>query len=203
MAHRATATAATAEDLVSVGTRVSWGAIFAGGLLALAIHFLLSLLGTAVGVSVSDRVEPDKLQTGALIWVVVTTCTALFVGGMVTSLFTVGENKVEAVLYGIIMWALLIAILVGLGAAGLRAGFSAMVSSSRNWETALEQSAISKEKIENAAKEAQTSPTKEAVVEATKRITWYTFGGTWISMFAAAAGAWVGAGPTFRLVRVA
>src|SRR5919108_422939 len=80
-----------AEDVVSVGTRVSWAAIFAGAVLALAIYFLLAILGGAVGVSVSDRVDPSKLRTGALIWAIVTTCAALFVGGVVTSQFTVGE----------------------------------------------------------------------------------------------------------------
>lgn len=220
-----------AEDVMSVGTRVSWAAIFAGGILALAIHFLLSLLGTAVGVSVSDRVDPDKIRTGALIWVVVTTCAALFAGGMITSLFTVGENKVEAVIYGVLMWALLMAMLIGLGAMGLRAGFSAMVNivhvaqntSGMDLEAALVKAGIPKAKInefrdsltagaKEGAKDAEAPRTNEApqtaeaateaAIEATKKITWYTFGGAWISMLAAAAGAWVGAGPTFRVVRV-
>ena len=46
---------------------VSWPAILAGAVLALAICFLLAILGGAVGVSVKDRVDPNKLQTGAFI----------------------------------------------------------------------------------------------------------------------------------------
>ena len=134
MAHKVTTPGV--EDVASVGTRISWGAIFAGALLALAIQFLLGILGGAVGVSVGDRVRTDNLWTGALIWVIVTTCASLFVGGLVTSLFTVGENKVEAVLYGIIMWALMVSALVGLGATGVRAGISGLVQVINTAQTA-------------------------------------------------------------------
>jgi len=208
---------AAAEDVMSVGTRISWGAIVAGALLALAFQFLFSILGAAVGVAVSDRVRVENIRTGALIWVVVTTCVSLFVGGMIISLFTVGENKVEAVLYGIIMWALLIAILIGLGAAGARAGLTAVVgavdaaqgTSEEGWMAAAKKAGVSEQtisewekQITGAGKEAKTTDTKEAIIDASKTATWYTFGGIWLSMFAAAAGALVGAGPTFRLVRV-
>src|SRR5688572_6232407 len=116
------------EDLVSVGSRISWGAIAAGAVVALAMQFLLGVLGAAVGVSVHDRVETENLQTAAAIWSIVTVCAALFVGGMVTSQFTVGENRTEAVLYGIIMWGLLYAALLALGAAGARTGFNALMT---------------------------------------------------------------------------
>ena len=46
------------EPLWSVGSRVSWGALVAGGVVALAIYILLSLLGVALGVTVSDRFSP-------------------------------------------------------------------------------------------------------------------------------------------------
>ena len=71
-----------AEDVMSVGTRVSWGAIVAGAVLALALFFLLTLLGSAVGVSLTDRVEAGNLRTAAVVWTIVTTCAAVFVGGL-------------------------------------------------------------------------------------------------------------------------
>lgn len=230
MAHRVKTNEASAEDVMSVGTRISWGAIFAGAMLALAIQFLLSLLGGAVGVAVSDRVDPGSLRTGALIWAVVTICAAVFMGGMITALFTVGENKVEAVIYGVIMWAVMITMILGLGAAGMRTGLSAMIAlasvadkgSAESWETAMERAGFSKERIEEIRKsfapreEASkmgkdegaanpippATPSREEMIAAGKKITWYAFAGAWISMIAAAAGALVGAGPTFRLVRV-
>src|SRR5687768_4720062 len=101
-------TPAQAEDVMSVGSRISWAAIFAGAVLALAMNFLLMMLGGAVGLSVRDRVDPDKFNDAAVIWTILCLCISLFVGGVVTSQFTVGENKMEAVIYGIIMWALLV-----------------------------------------------------------------------------------------------
>jgi hypothetical protein len=185
-------------------------------MLALGLYFLLTILGAAVGLSISDRVNPGSLQTGAVVWACLVTCVALFVGGLVTSLFTVGENKVEAVLYGVIMWALLFALLLALGAAGVRGGFNAMVSvastghaaSSQNWERGAREAGVPADLIEDwrrrlgggAAKAGPDPQQQQAIADAATRVAWYTFAGMWVSMLAAAAGALVGAGPTFRLV---
>jgi hypothetical protein len=205
------------EDVVSVGSRISWGAIFAGCILALAMYFLLTVLGAAVGVSVSERMDARQLGMGAVIWAIVTICASLFVGGMVVSQFTVGENKMEAVLYGIIMWALLFAILIGLGATGASAGFNAMVNMAQiaqtapgqTWEASARRAGVPANQIDEWRRklESETAPTVAAedranLEAAATRIAWYTFAGTWISMLAAAAGTWFGAGPTFKLVAV-
>src|ERR1700732_3421158 len=94
-----------AAELVSVGSRISWGAIMAGAILALGIYSLLTILGGAVGLSISERVNPTTLKTTAVIWTLITMVAGIFVGGMVVSQFTVGETKTEAMLYGVIMWA--------------------------------------------------------------------------------------------------
>ena len=54
-----------AEDLLSVRSRISWGPIFAGAALALALFFLLALLGGALGLSISGQVRGDNIATGA------------------------------------------------------------------------------------------------------------------------------------------
>ena len=82
---------------------------------------MFTTLGRAVGLSISDRVAPSSLQTGTVVWTILTLCVALFVGGLMASLFTVGENKVESVFYGVIMWAFLLALFLGMGAAGVAA----------------------------------------------------------------------------------
>ncbi len=206
------------EDLVSVGTRISWGAICAGTLLALAVYFLLATLGSAVGLSISDRMNPTNLQTGAVIWAFLTTIVALFLGGLVTSQFTAGENKTEAVVSGIIMWALLFTMLLVLGGAGIRAGFNAMqgmansalTPAASSWETAAREAGVPADQIEewrrrqgeSSDKAVQGSRNQQEVLDAATRISWYVFAGTWLSMLAAALGALVGAGPTFRLIAV-
>jgi hypothetical protein len=203
------------EDLVSVGTRVSWSAIVAGTVLALGVYFLLGSLGTAVGLSAVDRANPNTLHVGAVMWAFLTTVTALFVGGLVASLLTVGENHTEAVLSGVSVWAFLVVTLLVLGGLGVRAGFSAMneaVTASApndNWEVAAKKEGATDEQIETWRKQivAKDRPVmseadKEEAKAIAKKVAWYTFAGTWLSMLAAAAGAYVGAGPVFRIVVV-
>ena len=115
------------EDVLPVGSRISWGAILAGAVLALALYFLLTLLGAAIGLSVSDDASAGSLGTGAAIWAVLVTALCLFVGGYAASHFTVGEDKVEAAVYGALVWAVVFAMLLWLMASGVRAGFGAMV----------------------------------------------------------------------------
>ena len=117
-----------AEDILPVSSRISWGAILAGAVLALALYFLLTLLGAAIGLSVSDDTSARSLGTGAAIWAVLVTALCLFAGGYAASHFTVGESKAEAAVYGMLVWAVVFAMLLWLMASGVRAGFGAMVS---------------------------------------------------------------------------
>ncbi|QDT17293.1 hypothetical protein [Alienimonas californiensis] len=115
------------DDVLPVRSRVSWGAILAGAVLALALYFLLTLLGAAIGLSVGPDTDADTLGTGAAIWAIVVTALCLFAGGYLASEFTVGESKVEGAVYGALVWAAVFAMLLWLMASGVRAGFNAMV----------------------------------------------------------------------------
>jgi hypothetical protein len=182
------------EDLASVGTRISWGAILAGTMVAMGMYFLLSTLAAAVGMSISDRVDPTKLETGAIVWAFLTTIAALFTGGLVTSLFTAGENKTEAMLYGAIMWATLVVVLLHLGSVGVRTGFNAMAASAQSVQTTV---------AADTGDASQDAANRRVAMQAATRVSWYAFAGMWISMLAAVGGALVGAGPTFRVVAIA
>lgn len=213
------------EDLYPVRSRVSWGAIFAGAVMALATYLILTLLGAAIGLTVSDRVNTDNLQTGGAIWAVASTIIALFFGGWVTTQCTVGENKLEAVVHGVITWGLVLALLLGLLGMGVRAGFSAMAgmaglgietaraTTPEDWEAAARRAGISQETINDMRQRAQNAPaearrtaedpaTRAAVADRATEATWWTLLGTVLSMAAAVAGALVGAGPTFRVLGV-
>ncbi len=52
----------------------------------------------------------------------------MFLGGWATSRLAVGETKLEAVLYGVILWGVLFLGMFWLIGAGVRVGFGAMVS---------------------------------------------------------------------------
>jgi hypothetical protein len=224
------------EDVSGVRGRVSWGAILAGSVLALALYFLLTLLGGAIGLSVSDKFGGKTIGIAAAIYAVVVTAVSLFAGGFVASQLTTGENKREATVYGLLVWAAVFAMLLWLMATGVKAGFNAMVGvataganvtntagenvSKEDFEDAARRAGYSqqqindfKEKVKNApadAKAAAEDPNNRAKAEEAARkagevatqVTWWTFFGTLVSMLAAAAGGYVGAGPTFRLFAV-
>ena len=119
-----------ATDLLSVKSRVSWGAIAAGAMISLAIYFLLTLLGIAGGLEVANRRPKDvadSLGTGLAIFSIATLLISMFFGGWATSRLAVGESKLEAVLYGVILWGVLFVGLFWLVGAGVRVGFGAML----------------------------------------------------------------------------
>lgn len=211
------------EDLLPVRSRVGWGAIFAGAVVALALYLVLTLLGSAIGLMVSDNVESGTMATGAAIWAIIATVGALFLGGFVTSQCTVGESKTEAVVHGVIMWGVVLFMILWMVSMGMRAGFGAMwgVASFTNtasqdataedWQAAAQRSGVSQEQINEWKQTATSAPAniveavqdpanQEAAAEYATQASWYTLLGTVLSMGAAIGGALVGAGPSFQLL---
>ena len=119
-----------ATDLLAVKSRVSWGAIAAGAMVSLAIYFLLTLTGIAVGLEAAARRPDDVAQSlglGMAIYSIVTLLIAMFFGGWTVSRLAVGETKLEAVLYGIILWGVLYVGMIWLVSTGVRVGFGAIL----------------------------------------------------------------------------
>jgi len=117
-----------ASDVLPVRSRVSWGAIVAGAVIALTVYFVLTVLGVALGLSVSARVDENKLGAAAGIWALVSMLLSLFVGGYVATRCTVGENKTEAALTGIIVWGVVFSALSFLTAGAVNTGFNTILS---------------------------------------------------------------------------
>ncbi len=117
-----------ASDLLAVKSRVSWGAIAAGAMVAFAIYFLLTLIGIAVGIEVaSRRPVADYLGFGVAFWSILTLLLSMFFGGWAVSRLAVGESKLEAILYGVILWGVLFVGMFWLVSSGVRVGFGAMM----------------------------------------------------------------------------
>lgn len=210
------------EDVIPVGSRVTWSAIVAGSVLALALQFLLSILGAAAGLSLSDKVSPNALGTGAIVFAIIVTSVCLFVGGLVASRMTVGENPAEGALYGILVWAGVFGMLMVLMSSGVRMGYNALVgaatagnvaaenTTANEWESAAHRAGVPQSTIDDwrqkaldatlQARQAAENPQKrEEAANAVTRVAWFSFLGAWISMMAAAAGGYCGTGPVFRL----
>lgn len=114
-------------DVLSVRSRVSWGALIAGAMVALTIYCILNVLGLALGLELAVREPHRDVGAAAAIYSILVILLAMFFGGWATSRLAVGESKLEAVLYGLILWGLLFAGMIWLVSAGLRTGFGAMV----------------------------------------------------------------------------
>jgi len=230
------------EDVVEVGSRVSWGAILAGAVMALAVCFVLMLLGQAIGISASDRMSRDTLSMWAAIWAIVTSMIGLCVGGFITSQCVVGETKAESVVHGIIMWGVALALMLWGTASGISPNFTAMMQvasiagvttepGSRHSFQTSKAGAIPQEfgarVVEPRSDTANSAPPAAAATSDNARIntadngprnaannarphaeadrvatraTWWTLVTTIATMVAAVGGAFLGAGPEFRLL---
>jgi methyl-accepting chemotaxis protein len=98
-------------------SRVSWGAILAGVLIALITQITLNILGITIGATV---IEPgnafDSIQStsalgpgygqGTAIWIAVSALVSLFLGGYVAAYLAGNADKTDAMLHGLAVWAL-------------------------------------------------------------------------------------------------
>lgn len=186
------------NDLASVGSRISWGAVMAGAFVALSLLVALGLLATAAGLSVRDAVSDGSLFVGAMICSIFALVAALFFGGFMTSVLTAGENKCEAATYGLVLWGTVFALLTLLTMSGANAGANlgntAILGADRLGltEEAGKQMGLDQEEIARRRQLAQENAPAAA---------WWTFGGVMLSMAAAIGGALLGAGPTLVLLR--
>ena len=197
------------DDLCAVQSRVSWGAVMAGAVVALAVYLVMTLLGAAIGLSVTDvNARNPNLGTGAGIWAVATTIVALFAGGWVASQSVVGETKGEAVVHSVIMWGVVMAMIMWMVASGARAGFSAMVGFSQFAENMGRQGMVADTKArtdaavsaaERSSNDLTNDPAqREALRNRASEATWWALLGTLLSMAAAIGGGWVGGGTHYR-----
>jgi hypothetical protein len=87
---------------------VSWGAVFAGAVIAVAIGAMLNLLGVAVGVTALGAGGSDDAAaitaTGG-IWLAVSTVIALVIGGYVAARSASDPDHHEGALHGAAVWA--------------------------------------------------------------------------------------------------
>src|SRR5215213_8068025 len=203
----ATKEAVKAEDIIPVDSRIAWGPVLAGAVLALATYLLLTLVGSAIGLSVHGRVSDRGLATGAVVWAVLVTAWSLFVGGFIASQFTTGENKFEGAVYGLLVWGVVLGMIVLLLAAGVRAGLGAMIgmantagtvaaNSNGGWEEVARRNGATDADIERARGNLSAAPAsvrdaindpaaRQAAEEHATRAAWYSVLGTTLAMLAA------------------
>jgi hypothetical protein len=105
------AAVALPEGGPALPSRISWGAVLAGGVIAAAIAAMLNILGAAIGATTVDavgRATPDaaSLGIGAVVWLVVANTVALAVGGYTAARLSGSADSTDGLLHGLAVWAI-------------------------------------------------------------------------------------------------
>jgi hypothetical protein len=128
---------AAPEGAPALPPRVSWGAIIAGALLAVAVGAMLNILGLAVGATAVDATARDTPSAstfgiGAGIWLLVSNLVGLAAGGYAAARLSGTSDGTDATLHGLGVWAvafLVSAVLLGNVVAGTASTAFGAVSS--------------------------------------------------------------------------
>ncbi len=95
---------------VAAMKRISWGAVFAGTIVAITLVLLMSLLGLGIGIGTIDPLEEQNpmagLGIGAVIWWGLSLLIALFAGGWVAGRLAGIPRVFDSMLHGIITFCL-------------------------------------------------------------------------------------------------
>lgn len=212
------------EDLTSVRSRVSWGAVAAGSVIAVATYFVLALFFAAVGISLTNtNLTGETIGWTTVVAGLVSAIASLFLGGYVTAQLIAGETRQEAVVHGLLTWATVTALTMAMVSAGLRAGVYTAAggldavrdnsnATGRSWEQMARDNGVPQERIDQAKQglnpdnlkaQANDPANREKARGAATGAAWATFGSVAVSILACMGGAVVGCGPRFRLFPVA
>lgn len=113
--------------------RISWGAIFAGVAVALALQAMLDILGIGLGANAlhpSHAASAQGVGAGSAIWLFVTTMLALLAAGFVSGRLANVPRRLDSALHGVIAWALMMILtlyLVTTAIGGLFSGAGALL----------------------------------------------------------------------------
>ncbi len=95
-------------------SRISWGAVLAGAVTALATSLLLGLLGAAMGAGWSQPfniANLGRLSTGAVLWSILNLALSMALGGYVAARLSGTHSHQDGELHGLATWA--VAVLLG------------------------------------------------------------------------------------------
>lgn len=111
-------------DAHPLHTLISWPAVIAGAVVAVAAGAMLNLLGVALGAGALNpfdltRAGAKAFTVGAGLWIALANTVALFAGGLVASRAAKYADHHHGMLHGLIVWA--VAFLVALFVAGATA----------------------------------------------------------------------------------
>lgn len=96
----------SASVLPAVLRRTAWGAIFVGGVTAIGLQLLLTVLGVAIGITAVDRTDSATgIGMAAGVWWLITGVLSLFAGGAVLGRTAGIQRSIDVLLHAFAMWA--------------------------------------------------------------------------------------------------
>ncbi|MDB5472582.1 MAG: hypothetical protein JWR84_4142 [Caulobacter sp.] len=131
------ATQPTALEPHPFHTLISWPAVIAGAVVAIAVGAMLNLLGVALGAA---SINPYDLSTGeakafsagAGAWIAIANALALFVGGFVASRVAKYSDHHKGYIHGLAVWALAFIIALFLAGSTAVGGVNSMIDGLSN-----------------------------------------------------------------------
>lgn len=88
------------------GFRLSWGAIFAGLLVAISLQLVLTLAGAAIGLAAWDPNSGKALGIGAALWALLSILVSLYIGGATAGWLAGVLTRPVGMMHGVLVWAL-------------------------------------------------------------------------------------------------
>ena len=113
-------------------TLISWPAVIAGAIVAVAVGAMLNLLGVALGASAFNPYDFDGGDVGeftaaAGMWMAFANAIALFVGGAVATRAAKYADHHKGALHGLAVWALAFLLAITIASAAGAGGAAALV----------------------------------------------------------------------------
>jgi len=118
--------------LLPPDTRVRWGGVMSGFVVALGVLLLMGALGLAIGVTAlgdpraATSATASGLGIGAGVWAFITLLAAVFLGSLISTTVTDRPDRTGAVIHGALVWVLLSLFSVWMIASGISLGVSGL-----------------------------------------------------------------------------
>lgn len=103
---------AAPEGAPALPPRISWGAVLAGGLVAVAVGAMLNVLGLAVGATTINPAQPGQTPGAGMLgiasglWLLIANLIGLGAGGWVAARLSGTADDTDGVLHGLSVWAI-------------------------------------------------------------------------------------------------
>ena len=113
-------------------TLISWPAVIAGGIVAVAVGAMLNLLGVALGASAFNPYEfgggdAEGFTAAAGMWMAFANAIALFIGGAVATRAAKYADHHKGALHGLAVWALAFLLAITIASAAGAGGAAALI----------------------------------------------------------------------------